>query len=40
MPFKSEAWWTENKRRMYLPLLRWQLVALAASYYQLNRFSD
>jgi hypothetical protein len=37
MPFKSEAWWAENKRRMYL--LRWQL-ALAASYYQLNRFSD
>ena len=48
MPFKNEAWWAENKRRMYLPLLRWQLaqtnqddsLALATSYYQLNRFSD
>jgi hypothetical protein len=48
MPFKNEAWWAENKRRIYLPLLRWQLAetnqtnspALATSYYQLNRFSD
>jgi hypothetical protein len=48
MPFKNEAWWAENKRRIYLPLLRWQLaetnrddsLALASSYYQLNRFSD
>jgi hypothetical protein len=45
MSFKNEAWWAENKRRIYLPLLRWQLAqnnspALAASYYQLNRFSD
>ena len=48
MPFKNEAWWAENKRRFYLPLLRWQLAeanqtnspAVASSYYQLNLFSD
>jgi hypothetical protein len=48
MPFKNETWWAENKRRCYLPLLRWQLAeanrtnspALAGSYYQLNLFSD
>jgi hypothetical protein len=48
MPFKNGAWWAENKRRIYLPLLRWQLadtnqddsMALASSYYQLNLFSD
>ena len=46
--FKNEAWWAENKRRFYLPLLRWQLAetnqthspALASSYYQLNLFAD
>jgi len=46
--FKNEAWWAENKRRFYLPLLRWQLTetnqtntpALASSYYQLNLFAD
>ena len=45
MPAKNETWWAENKRRFYLPLLRWQLAqdnstALATSYYQLNLFSD
>ena len=48
MPNKNETWWAENKRRFYLPLLRWQLatgektnsLALATSYYQLNRFAD
>jgi hypothetical protein len=48
MPFKNEAWWAENKRRIYLPLLRWQLtqtnqndsMAPASSYFQMNLFSD
>ncbi len=48
MPFKNETWWAENKRRFYLPLLRWQQAetnetnspALATSFYQLNLFSD
>jgi sugar lactone lactonase YvrE len=48
MPFKNETWWAENKRRIYLQLLRWQLaetnrndsMALATSYYQLNLFSN
>ena len=48
MPAKNEIWWAENKRRFYLPLLRWQLAAanptnspaLAGSYYQMNLFSD
>jgi hypothetical protein len=46
MPAKNETWWAENKRRIYQPLLRWQLAgktnspALASSYYQLNLFSD
>jgi hypothetical protein len=48
MPARNETWWAENKRRFYLPLLRWQLAeagrtnspALATSYYQLNLFSD
>jgi hypothetical protein len=48
MPNKNENWWAENKRRFYLPLLRWQLaqvnkgnsLTLASSYYQLNLFSD
>ena len=48
MPNKNETWWAENKRRIYLPLLRWQLAgagrtkspALATSYYELNLFHD
>ena len=48
MPSKNETWWAENKRRFYLPLLRWQLAegdktnspALATSFYELNRFAD
>jgi len=48
MPNKNERWWAENKRRFYLPLLRWQLAAaggakspaLATSFYQLNLFDD
>jgi hypothetical protein len=48
MPARNETWWAENKRRFYLPLLRWQLAeasetnspALATSYYQLNLFSN
>ena len=47
LPQKNEMWWAENKRRCYLPLLRWQLasdatnhVALGTSYYQLNLFSN
>jgi hypothetical protein len=48
MPNKNETWWAENKRRFYLPLLRWQLAAaggtdapaVATSYYQLNLFDD
>jgi hypothetical protein len=48
MPARNETWWAENKRRFYLPLLRWQLAeasrtnspVLATSYYQLNLFSD
>jgi len=46
--FRNPAWWAENKRRLYLPLLRWQLAekstndlpALASSLYQLNLFAD
>jgi hypothetical protein len=48
MPSKNETWWAENKRRFYLPLLRWELAendktnspALATSFYELNRFAD
>ena len=48
MPFKNETWWAENRRRIHLPLLRWQQAeagqtnspALATSYYQLNLFAD
>ena len=47
MPFKNAAWWAEHKRRIYLPLLRWQLAdsatnhpELASSYYQLDLFAD
>ena len=48
MPNKNETWWAENKRRFYLPLLRWQLAAtdktnspaLATSFYELNLFAD
>jgi sugar lactone lactonase YvrE len=44
---RNPAWWAENKRRIYLPLLRWQLAdeatnhaVLATSCYQLNLFAD
>jgi hypothetical protein len=44
---RNPAWWAENKRRIYLPLLRWQLAdgtsnhaALAMCCYQLNLFAD
>jgi hypothetical protein len=48
MPNENKTWWAENKRRFYLPLLRWQLAeanktnspTLATSYYQLNLFAD
>ncbi len=48
MPNKNETWWAENRRRFYLPLLRWQLAAtdktnspaLATSFYELNLFAD
>jgi hypothetical protein len=48
MPNKNETWWAENKRRFYLPLLRWQQAendrtnspALATSFYELNLFAD
>ena len=48
MQFKNPAWWADNKRRIYQPLLRWQLAqkatnhpaALASCFYQLNLFAD
>jgi sugar lactone lactonase YvrE len=48
MPCRNAIWWAENKRRIYLTLLRWQLsetaltnsLALAGSYYELNFFSE